>query len=104
MKGQDKVCDRETAGILALAWRCLYAEITRSRIENTDFNLQKALSRVLNMLKSRILAYGTKWRRWYMRTSRTTRAKKVPRKHQKYKLIKVNDNAEFEISEKMTTG
>ena len=31
MKGQDKVCDRETAGILALAWRCLYAEITRSR-------------------------------------------------------------------------
>ena len=102
MKGEDKVYDRETAGMIALAWRCLYAEIVKSRIEDKELELTKhALTRFAKMLKSRVTAYGVRWRRWYMRTSRTTRFKLVPKRHQKYKLIAVNKNAEYKVSEEI---
>ena len=53
------VC-KEGAAILAIAWRCLYAEITRARVEDTALDLNKALRRTRALLISRVKAYGEK--------------------------------------------
>ena len=101
----DKVCDRETAAILALAWRSLYEEIISCRKNEAwnDLKWDKALLRTVSMLISRITAYGMKWKRWYIRIRHTTRAKLVPSKHRKYKLIQVNHTADYSINEQILT-
>ena len=40
----NKIVCKEGAAILAIGWRCLYAEITRARIEGTEIKLNQALS------------------------------------------------------------
>ena len=52
-----KTCDSEMAAILALGWRCLYAEIIRCRVDQKwdDLDLQSALKRTIAMLVSRTL-------------------------------------------------
>ena len=98
-----KICSRETAGIIALGWRCLYAEIIRCRKDKLweDLNLKKALSRTISMLVSRITAYGRKWKLWYMKTRNTSNAKLIARKHQNYKLIKISRTADYEVNSKL---
>ena len=61
--GENKITCKEGLAILALAWRCLYAEITRSRAEDNEALLHKALARTVALLISRIKAYGEKWRK-----------------------------------------
>ena len=39
----DTVIDTHLPGVIFLAWRCLYAEITRARIENETSDLGAAL-------------------------------------------------------------
>ena len=95
-----KTCDSEMAAILALGWRCLYAEIIRCRVDQKwdDLDLQSALKRTVSMLITRTMAYGEKWKRWRRRTKNTTRAKLVAKRHQKYKMIKVDAEANYEIN------
>ena len=100
----DKVCCKECAAILALGWRCLYAEIVRCRIDELwdELDLKRALRRAVAMVISRVTAYGERWRRHYLRTRNTTRAKKVAKKHQQHKLIKVSEDAKYELDESLT--
>ena len=93
-----KHVDKEEAGILFLAWRCLYAEIVRARIESTTLNLHKALARTLQLTISRLKANGTYWQKWYNKTKGTTHPKKFPKKYQNRKLLKTNDIAQFKIN------
>ena len=44
---EPKTTCAEGLAILNLAWRCLYAEITKAKIEQTEVNLHKAVKRVV---------------------------------------------------------
>ena len=96
--GHDKVVCNEGAAILALAWRCLYAELVKSRIDDKRPNLETALKRTVAMLIGRVTAYGEKWRLWFLKQQHTTTSKKVPMKHRDFKLVTVDENAEYEIN------
>ena len=48
--GHNKVVCNEGVAILALAWRCLYAELVKSRIDDKNPNLETALKRTVAML------------------------------------------------------
>ena len=96
--GHNKVVCNEGAAILALAWRCLYAELVQSRIDDRRPNLEKALKRTVAMLIGRITAYGEKWRLWYLKQQHTTQSKKVPLQHRDFKLVTVDENAQYIIN------
>ena len=46
-----------------LAWRCLYAEITRARIEKETPDMGAALVRTGAMCITRLMTYGAHWRK-----------------------------------------
>jgi hypothetical protein len=98
-----KVCDRESAAVLALAWRCLYAEIISCRADNMTFNINRPLKRCFAMLHSRVTAYGEKWKKWFSRTKHTSKTQLVPKKHQNYKLIHIDPNAKYELNKAIKT-
>ena len=52
------VAPEEVIGIFSIAWRCLYAEITKTRLENHIFSLKNAKRRAVCLLHSRLTAYG----------------------------------------------
>ena len=97
----QKAMNREAAALIALGWRCLYAEITRARINNEQINLKRALKRTFAMIISRTKAYGEKWLKWYRRTCHSSKSKLIAKKHQNYKMIKVNDTAEYTIAQEL---
>ena len=51
------------AGILALAWRALYAETVSAHIDKHNVDSGRALKRLADLLKERlpVVAYGKKW-------------------------------------------
>ena len=96
------VCSEETAGMIALGWRCLYAEIQRCREEmGAQLNLRKAAIRTLSMIQSRVTAFGERWRRWYLRTHHTSKAQLVAPRYRKFKLLEVNQFAEYTVNPKI---
>ena len=84
---QDKVIDRDRAGMWFLAWRCLYAEIVRSRVEALALDLDKALKRYVAMIIGRLRAYGAKWRRWVDKSRHQRDQNIIPRRHQDKKIL-----------------
>ena len=74
---------REAAALIALGWRCLYAEITHARVDNVQIDLKRALKRTIAMSIARIKAYGERWHRWYRRICHTPKCKLVQTKHTK---------------------
>ena len=96
------VCSEETAGMIALGWRCLYAEIQRCRgDEGAQLNLRQASVRTLSMIQSRVTAFGERWRRWYLKTHHTSKAQLVAPRHRKFKLLEVNQFAEYTVNPKI---
>ena len=55
---KDKVVNKEQASIIDMAWRCLYAEIVRARVDGVGIRLQSARLRCIKMLQSKAEAYG----------------------------------------------
>ena len=53
-RSDGKYIDVEGAGILFLAWRCLYAETVRARANNESLKLKHAYARVVLMSISRL--------------------------------------------------
>ena len=100
-QNDQKTMNREAAALIALGWRCLYAEITRARINNEQINLKRALKRTFAMIISRTRAYGEKWLKWFRRTCHSSKSKLIPKKHQKYKMIKISDTAEYTIAQEL---
>ena len=97
----NKVVDNEAAGIIALAWRCLYAEITKKRIEGGHLNLQSTYARLVGMILSRLKANGYRWKRWYHKIQHMTNPKdrKVfPKKYRKRKLMVTQADAQYRIN------
>ena len=58
--GKWKAVPQESAGILFIAWRCLYAEITQVSKEGKKMNLPRVELRVWKMVHSRLTAFGEK--------------------------------------------
>eukprot|EP00966_Prymnesium_polylepis_P132463 3062445-Prymnesium_polylepis.2 len=48
--GKGEIVDTEGAGIMFIAWRCLYAEVVGSRIENRRLRLETAYARMIRMV------------------------------------------------------
>ena len=47
---EDEVASEEVIGIFSIAWRCLYAAITKSRMENLELDLETAVNRAYWLL------------------------------------------------------
>ena len=54
----------ELAGVMFIAHRCLYAEITGARLEGHTVNLDRAYNRAISMALSRTRAVAEGWRKW----------------------------------------
>ena len=94
---QDKVIDRDRAGMWFLAWRCLYAEIVRSRVEALTLDLDKALKRYVAMIIGRLKAYGAKWRRWVDKSRHQRDLNTIPKRHQDKTILRSNPVGEYDI-------
>ena len=77
----NQIVCKEGAAILAIAWRCLYAEITRARVEDTNLDLSKALRRTFALIISRVKAYGEKWKLWYNKQRMQAHARIIDAKY-----------------------
>ena len=94
----DTLAPPEMYGFLALAWRALYAELTKAHIERKRPNLQKASSRAHILTHTRLTAYGHRWETWNRKNLRTSRMSSVPLTIQtKHKFISLTVNAEYQV-------
>ena len=93
----DKVTSRYHSVIWFLSWRCLYAEIVNSRVENRTIDLESALKRMISMLVGRLKAYGKKWRDWVKASRWRAKPNQIPRKHRNKKLLRQDADGEYEI-------
>ena len=90
--GPNEVLGRESASVMFIAWRCLYAEIVGARTEERNLRLESAYARTIGMLLGRVKAHGYKWRRWVLRNrfKQPLVKKVIPQKHQVKKLISMD--------------
>ena len=98
-----KTAPKEVAGTLFLAWRVLYAETTRARIDGNDLRLQKAYKRLVDMIISRLRAYGKKWRKWSERLQHQDPSKNnmIPRQYRKRGVIEQEPYGDYYIHNKL---
>ena len=96
-----KYADTEAAGIIFLAWRCLYAETVRARIKDEQLRLKHAYARLLLMIISRLKAQGQKWYRWYSKTKGISehKVKQFPKKYRKRKLMTTTADANYKLNQ-----
>jgi hypothetical protein len=92
---------KEEVGIICMAWRILYAETVTARVNGRHLNLPRAYAKLVQLIVSRVKAYGAKWRRWYLgqRHWSATKAKTIPKEHWEYKLITSDSEGIYKISE-----
>ena len=93
--------DREEAGVMQIAWRCLYAQSVKAKLEGGYLNLEEAVYKTLRLTLSRVIAHGNKWRNWYRRQAGHVTPKTFPEEHQKKTLITFDDSARYTVSEKL---
>ena len=90
--------DKEEAAMIFWAWRNLYAEVTRARIEGKQLDLETAYKNFVRMTFTRIVAYGAKWYRWFSRQRYKARAKAIPIRFRERKLITSEATAEYSLA------
>ena len=95
----NKIVCKEGAAILAIGWRCLYAEITRARIEGTEIKLNQALRRTFAIIISRVKAYGEKWKLWYNKQRLQTHARIIDVKYRQLTLIDQDEEGRYTVAD-----
>ena len=100
----DAVAPEEVIGIFSIAWRCLYAEITKTRLENHTFSLKDAKRRAICLIHSRLTAYGKLCKDFCSERRYTGRKFLLPKKLSKRTLIQVNQHGEYEIHYNIQQG
>ena len=98
------VAPEEVIGIFSIAWRCLYAEITKTRLENHILSLKNAKRRAVCLLHSRLTAYGKLCRDFSSERQHTGRKFLLPKKLSERTLIKVKRNGEYHIHHNIAQG
>ena len=73
-----KVITPDQAGLMFIAWRCLYAEIVGSRVDERPLKLEYAYKRTLQMCITRLRAYGEKWLLWSRKNQNTSMKSVIP--------------------------
>jgi hypothetical protein len=97
----DSVIDTHLAGVMFLAWRCLYAEITRARIDKENPDMGAALERTGAMCITRLMTYGAYWRKWSKQRIRTNKGHLTALSLREQKIFKMNAIGEYEIHEEI---
>ena len=93
---------QEIRSWLAIAWRKLYANIVRARIENEAPNLETARKETLALLQSRISAYGQRWRSLYLRKRYQQENEwEVSNKWNKRSLVVIDRDGKYRIKESL---
>ena len=90
--------DKEEAAMIFWAWRNLYAEVTRARIEGKQLDPEAAYKNFVRMAFTRVVAYGAKWYRWFSRQRYRARAKAIPIRFRERKLITSEATAEYSLA------
>ena len=91
MKSPTESADPEAVGLITLAWRALYAEITRAHIEKKSPDMDRAYARTCMLMHTRLTAYGERWSLWARRRIRTSLPNIVPLNIQDgYTFIKID--------------
>ena len=85
------------AGIMFIAWRCLYAAIVHSRVDKTPLRLTSAYNRTLQMTITRLRAYGEFWRRWTRINHFTGNKSVFPENKRKRVVIKMAADSTYTI-------
>ena len=93
---KDVVCPAQ-AGIMFIAWRCLYAAIVHSRVDKTPLRLTSAYNRTLQMTITRLRAYGEFWRRWTKINHFTGKKSVFPENKRKRVVIKMAADSTYTI-------
>jgi hypothetical protein len=98
--GKGKIVDTEAAGVMFIAWRCLYAEVVGARIEDRRLRLKAAYARMILMVISRLKAQGAKWFRWFSRVRFTkSGAKKAfPLRYRYRKLMTTRRDGSYKLN------
>ena len=73
-----KVITPDQAGLMFIAWRCLYAAIVGSRVDERPLNLEYAYKRTLQICITRLRAYGEKWLLWSRKNQHTSMKSVIP--------------------------
>ena len=89
--------------MIAMAWRSLYAETVRARMEDETLNLTQAMWTWARLTLSRVKAYGAKWYKWYVgqRLWQQSKSKVIPEEYRKYTLIEFGPQGDYYISSKL---
>jgi len=95
--GENQTTCSEGAAILAIAWRCLYAETVGSRIDGRSPKWDNTLKRAVAMIIGRVTAYGEKWREWYLKQRHNFKSKIIAEKYRSFKLITKDEHGNYEI-------
>ena len=93
--------DSASAGLLAIAWRCLYAELTSSKIHGHPINLERALLRTFQLTISRLRAYGLRWKRCSAKNLNTSLKWIVPEPYRDRGLIKQTFDGALALNTKL---
>ena len=91
------VKDMET-GIIALAWRVLYAETVSAHIDKQNVNARKALGRLTSLLQERLIAYGERWKKWCDTRTHTSQKNTIPLKYQERGVISQDPMGNYTIN------
>ena len=51
--------------MIAMAWRSLYAETVKARMDDKTINMKRAIWKWARLALSRVKAYGKKWYKRY---------------------------------------
>ena len=88
----------ELAGIMALAWRCLYAEIVDSRKNSKTLSTDKAYKRLISMVHSRTTAEANRWKKWAERSEHQRKELIIPLKHREKTIYSQDPMGSYEIA------
>ena len=100
IRGNKYACP-DAWGLIILAWRCIYAAIFQADDEGTRCNVKAAFLRTLTMARTRLTAYGAKWRNWSTTNRLTNRKSMVPLRHRKKKLFECDAAGDYGLNEKL---
>ena len=101
--GPNEVVSREEYDMIAMAWRSLYAETVKARMDDNALNMKRAVWTWARLTLSRVNAYGNKWYKWYVgqRLWQQKKTKLIPEHHRKYLLIEFGPHGDYYISTKL---
>ena len=96
--GENRVVKPEHSGMLFIAWRCLYAAVVGSRVDDKPLDLEYAYYRTLQMTITRVTAYGEKWKLWSIKNKFTSLKCIIPLDKRDRVVIEQDMFGDFQIS------